>query len=137
MSSGILEVLIVDGKQLKRTDLFSKIDPYVVVRYGNQERKTRVLREQGSNPMWNETLTFMLDHPARVNDQHKISFRIMDKDTFSSDDFVGDAVMYAKDIITLGLEKGVAHLPPSKYRVVLNNQDYYGEIQVGVTFTKK
>ncbi|KAL5710776.1 hypothetical protein ACHQM5_021301 [Ranunculus cassubicifolius] len=137
MSGGILEVQLVNAKQLRDRDFIKKMDPYVVVNYGNQERKTRVARGQGKSPIWNETLTFTMDRPSRANDQHKISFRIMDKDTFSADDFVGDAVMYVKDVISLGLEQGTAHLPPSKYRVVLKNQNYYGEIQVGVTFIKK
>lgn len=36
----------------------------------------------------------------------------------------------------LGLEKGTAELQPRKYRVVLPDKRYAGEITVGVMFTK-
>ncbi|PIA39160.1 hypothetical protein AQUCO_02700380v1 [Aquilegia coerulea] len=135
MSSGILEVVLVDAKNLMDTDAFGKIEPYVVIRYGNQERKSRVSR--GSNPTWNESFMFNVECPKGANDQHKITFRIMDKDTFSADDFVGESIIYVKDVVSLGMEKGTAKLPPTKHRVVLENKRYYGEIQVGVAFISK
>ncbi|KAF9597134.1 hypothetical protein IFM89_015963 [Coptis chinensis] len=113
-----------------------KMDPYVLIQYGNQERKSKVAREQGKNPVWNEKLTFKVEYPMGATDQHKITFRIMDKDTFSADDFVGESEIYAKDVVSIGMEKGTSQLPPSKYRVVLANMKYYGEIRVGVTFTR-
>ncbi|KAF5175781.1 Elicitor-responsive protein, partial [Thalictrum thalictroides] len=112
-----------------------KIEPYVVVHYGNQERKSRVAR--GSNPTWNESFMFKVECPKGAKDQHKITFRIMDKDTFSADDFLGESIIYVKDVVSLGVEKGTAKLPPTKHRVVLENQKYYGEIQVGVAFISK
>lgn len=39
------------------------------------------------------------------------------------------------DVISLGLENGRGELRTSKHRVVLPDQTYCGEIQVGVTFT--
>ena len=45
--------------------------------------------------------------------------------------------IYVKDLLALGVEKGVSELWPQKYRVVGDDLNYNGEIQVGVTFTQK
>ncbi|OVA05932.1 C2 calcium-dependent membrane targeting [Macleaya cordata] len=115
-----------------------KMDPYVLIRYKNHERKSSVARGAGSNPVWNEKFNFRVQYPgADDDDQYKLILRIMDEDTFSADDFIGEAVIYVTDVISLGAEKGTAELRPTKYRVVLPNKSYHGEIRVGVTFTKK
>lgn len=44
---------------------------------------------QGSNPEWNQKLTFRAEYPGSGGD-YNIIFKIMDHDTFSSDDFIGE-----------------------------------------------
>ncbi|MBA0869947.1 hypothetical protein Goshw_005661 [Gossypium schwendimanii] len=61
----------------------------------------------------------------------------MDKDTFSSDDFVGQATIFVKDLLAIGADEGSAELHPTKHSVVNAEQRYCGEIVVGLTFTKK
>ncbi|KAK6933174.1 hypothetical protein RJ641_036068, partial [Dillenia turbinata] len=68
----------------------------------------------------NEKLTFRIDFPGE-GDQYKLTLKIMDKDTFSTDDFVG-------------VENGKSQLHPLKYRVI-HNRNYHGETCVGVDFT--
>ena len=41
---------------------------------------------QGSEPEWNETFVFSV-----TGDVSDLSLKLMDKDTFSADDFVGEA----------------------------------------------
>ncbi|KAK8935428.1 Elicitor-responsive protein 1 [Platanthera zijinensis] len=135
---GILEVQLFDARGLKDTDFFGKIDPYVVMQYRNQERKSSVARAgQGTNPKWNETFKFLVQYPGTSGIPHKIIFKIMDKDTFTADDFLGEATVHVEDLILLGLEKGIGELHPSKFNVVLEDQTYRGEIRVGLTFTPK
>ncbi|KAG5237574.1 hypothetical protein OIU76_012342 [Salix suchowensis] len=136
MASGILEVLLVSAKGLGDTDFIGDMDPYVIVQYKSQERKSGVAREQGGHPVWNERLRFKVDYPGQAG-EYKLSLKIMDKDTFSADDFLGEAKIYVKDLLTSGVENGSAELHPCKYRVVSATQSYIGEIQVGVTFTLK
>ncbi|KAK1322505.1 Elicitor-responsive protein 1 [Acorus calamus] len=137
MVHGILEVVLVDARGLKSTDfLAGKVDPYVVIQYRGQERKSSVAREQGSNPSWNETFTFRAQYPG-ADTQHKITLRIMDKDTFTADDFLGESMINVTDVIALGAEKGKMVLPPQKHSVVLADRTYFGEIRVGFTFTAK
>ncbi|XP_043690638.1 16 kDa phloem protein 1-like isoform X2 [Telopea speciosissima] len=134
MVNGILEVLLVDARGLQGTDFWGQMDPYVLIQYKSQERKSSVRRGEGSNPVWNEKFTFRVEYPG-ADDQYKLFLRIMDKDTFSADDFVGEATIHLKDIIAMGVENGGAQLHPNKYSVVKTDQTYCGEIKVGFTFT--
>ncbi|XP_042511082.1 elicitor-responsive protein 1-like isoform X2 [Macadamia integrifolia] len=134
MVNGILEVLLVDARGLEGTDFLGRMDPYVLIQYKSQERKSSVRRGEGSNPVWNEKFTIRVEYPV-ADDQCKLFLRIMDKDTFSADDFVGEATIHLKDLIALGFENGGAELHPRKYSVVKTDQTYCGEIRVGFTFT--
>ncbi|KAL5220696.1 hypothetical protein ABZP36_025409 [Zizania latifolia] len=132
--SGILEVHLVDAKGLSGKDFLGKIDPYVVVQYRSQERKSSVARDQGKNPRWNEVVKFQINSAA-ASRQHKLFFRLMDYDTFSRDDFIGEASINVTDLISLGMEHGTWQMNEAKYRVVLADKTYHGEIKVALTFT--
>ncbi|XP_066312886.1 elicitor-responsive protein 1-like [Miscanthus floridulus] len=134
MGKGVLEVHLVDAKGLSGNDFLGKIDPYVIVQYRSQERKSSVARDQGRNPCWNEVFKFQINSAA-ANAQHKLILRIMDHDNFSSDDFVGEATIDVTDIVSLGAERGTYHLNAAKHNVVLADKTYQGEIKVGITFT--
>ncbi|XP_068668569.1 elicitor-responsive protein 1-like [Aristolochia californica] len=136
MPTGILEVLLVDAQGLGNTDFLNKMDTYVLMQYKTQERKSSVARGQGRNPVWNEKFTFRVDYPGAGN-QYKLLFKIMDRDSFSRDDFVGEASMYIEELLALGVERGKAELLPARLRVTLADKTYYGEIRVGVSFTRK
>lgn len=43
--------------------------------------------------------------------------------------------IYVKDLVSMGVEMGKADHRPTKYRVVLPNNSYAGEISVAVAFT--
>ncbi|XP_022890940.1 elicitor-responsive protein 1-like isoform X2 [Olea europaea var. sylvestris] len=116
MAIGIMEVKLVSAKSLKNTDFLGGIDPYVLLQYRKQEFKSTV---------------------AKDDNQYELVLKIMDHDTFSADDYLGQATIYVKDLIKIGVEEGKAEIHPQKYRVVSTDQIYYGEIQVGITFTAK
>ncbi|KAK3165931.1 hypothetical protein QOZ80_1AG0039480 [Eleusine coracana subsp. coracana] len=134
MGKGVLEVNLVDAKGLSGNDFLDKIDPYVIVKYRSQERKSSVAHDQGRNPCWNEVFRFRINSSA-ANVQHKLVLRIMEHDHFSSDDFLGEATIDVTDIISLGTENGSYQMRPAKHSVVLADNTYHGEIRVGVTFT--
>lgn len=92
--------------------------------------------DEGGGPVWNEKFTFRAEYPGS-GDDFKIILKIMDHDTFSADDFIGETTIYVEDLLALGVENGVSELRPQKYNVVGDNLNYSGEIQVGVTFTQK
>ncbi|XP_038890560.1 16 kDa phloem protein 1 [Benincasa hispida] len=136
MAIGTLEVKLVNAKGLRGTDFLGGIDPYVLIQYKGQERKSSVARNEGGGPVWNEKFTFRAEYPGS-GDDFKIILKIMDHDTFSADDFIGQTSIYVEDLLALGVENGVSELRPQKYSVVGDNLNYSGEIQVGVTFTQK
>ncbi|XP_014503012.1 elicitor-responsive protein 1-like [Vigna radiata var. radiata] len=135
MAIGFMEVQLVKAKGLRNTDIFGKMDPYVLIQYNGQEKRSKVADGQGKNPVWNERFIFKVEYPGS-NDQHKLIFKIMDKDLFK-DDFVGEAIIHVGDLLAQGVENGGAKLQTLKYRVVRANKSYCGEIDVGVTFTPK
>ncbi|XP_023550200.1 elicitor-responsive protein 1-like [Cucurbita pepo subsp. pepo] len=136
MAIGTLEVKLVNAKGLRGTDFLGGIDPYVLIQYKGQERKSSVARDEGGSPVWNETFTFRAEYPGSCDD-FKLVLKIMDHDNFSADDFIGQTSIYVEDLLALGAENGVSELRAQKYSVVGANLNYSGEIQVGVSFTQK
>ncbi|XP_022890937.1 elicitor-responsive protein 1-like [Olea europaea var. sylvestris] len=136
MAIGIMEVKLVRAKGLKQSYFLGKIDPYVLLQYRNQEYKSRIAKGQGRNPIWNEKFKYIVDYPEN-DEQYKLVLKVMDHDKYTADDYLGEAKIYVKELIELGVEKGKAKLRPRKYRVVYTNLTYCGEIQVGITFTVK
>ncbi|XP_044460919.1 16 kDa phloem protein 1 [Mangifera indica] len=136
MATGLLEVHLVNAKGLTDTDFLGNIDPYVVMQYKGQERKSSVAQGQGGIPTWNEKFTFRVEYPGGGG-QYKLILKIMDKDTFSPDDFLGEATIYMEDFLSIGMENGSAELHPRKYNVVQADGTYCGEIQVGLTLTRQ
>ncbi|KAI4307621.1 hypothetical protein L6164_030790 [Bauhinia variegata] len=163
MAIGFMEVELVKAKGLQNTDIFGAIEPYVVVQYKNQEIRSSIGNslindstdnslyyiiyvqcpfihihrndaEKGSNPVWNEKFTFRVEYPGSGG-EYKLILKIMEKDQFSADDFVGETIIHVEDLLALGVENGAYELHPCKYRVVSADQSYCGEIEVGITFT--
>lgn len=81
---GLINVNIVRGTDLAVRDMVSS-DPYVILTLGNQSMKTRVIKNN-LNPVWNERL--MLSIPEDIP---PLKLLVYDKDTFSTDDFMGSA----------------------------------------------
>ena len=52
-------------------------------------RYTNIGAGQGGSPVWNEKITFRVGYSE--GHQYKLILNIMDKDTFSADDFIGQA----------------------------------------------
>ncbi|KAL1360311.1 hypothetical protein HN51_005675 [Arachis hypogaea] len=122
MPRGTLEVILVSAKGLKDADFLKKMDPYVILTYRAQENRSSVARGGGSNPRWNESFLFTVsDNVAELN------LRIMDKDTFTRDDFLGEARIPLEPVFAAG------SIQETSYNVV-KNQNYCGEIKVALTF---
>ncbi|XP_078438038.1 elicitor-responsive protein 1-like [Wolffia australiana] len=132
---GVLEVYLVDARRLKSSDILSKMDPFVILQYKTQQRKSRVLREGGTKPKWNERFTFPAEYTASDH-KNKLVLKIMDDDRFTAADFAGTATIYVGDLMDFGAELGIAEMPVQRYNVVLADGTYYGDIRVGVTFRR-
>merc|ERR1711971_190761 len=68
----------------------NKSDPYVIVRVGGEEQKTKALSGKLNPEFKKESSTFVFDVDGDVT-ARRIFFKVMDKDTFTSDDLIGKA----------------------------------------------
>ncbi|KAI3985131.1 hypothetical protein MKX01_027217 [Papaver californicum] len=109
------------------------IDPYVLIKYKSNERESSVSRGMRRfQTSVERKVQFQVQYPndSGGSDPYKLFFKVMDKDTFSDDDLIGQT-----DLLALGVEKGRAEIHPRKYSVVGSNQSYNGGIRVGLIFT--
>ncbi|XP_030538241.1 elicitor-responsive protein 3 [Rhodamnia argentea] len=123
MPQGKLEVLLVGAKGLENTDFLSNMDPYVIITCRTQEKKSSVASGKGTDPEWNETFLFTVSHGVS-----ELKLKLMDSDNFSSDDFVGEVTIPLDPVFEEG------NVPPTSYNVV-KDEEYCGEIRIGLTFT--
>ncbi|KAK1422101.1 hypothetical protein QVD17_24986 [Tagetes erecta] len=81
---GLLRIHINRGVNLPVKDASSS-DPYVIITMGQQILKTRVVKND-INPVWDEDLTLSIAEPL------PIELEVRDKDTFTKDDKMGNAM---------------------------------------------
>ncbi|MED6191869.1 hypothetical protein PIB30_004526 [Stylosanthes scabra] len=100
---GLLKLRIRRGINLAVRDTPSSTsDPYVIVNLGEQKLKTKVVKDT-CNPKWNEELTLNIKD---INTP--INLTIYDKDTFSNDDRMGEAIIELRpylQCLVMGLER--------------------------------
>ncbi|KAJ8642831.1 hypothetical protein MRB53_004579 [Persea americana] len=123
MPQGTLEVLLVGAKGLDNTDFLCNMDPYVILTCRTQEQKSSVASGKGTEPEWNENFVFTVSEGVS-----ELTIKIMDSDSGSADDFVGEAIIPLEPVFMEG------SIPPAVYNVV-RDQEYKGEIRVGLAFT--
>ncbi|KAG8060104.1 hypothetical protein GUJ93_ZPchr0002g23463 [Zizania palustris] len=123
MVHGTLEVLLVGAKGLENTDYLCNMDPYAILKCRSQEQRSSIASGKGSNPEWNENFVFTVSDLAT-----ELLIKLLDSDTGSGDDFVGEATIPLEAVYTEG------SIPPTAYNVV-KGEHYCGEIKVGLTFT--
>ncbi|KAG4925467.1 hypothetical protein JHK87_051007 [Glycine soja] len=122
MPRGTLEVILISAKDLKDSDFFGKMDPYVILTYRAQEHRSSVAKGAGSKPRWNESFLFTVSDSVS-----ELNLRLMDQDLLTSDDFLGDAKINLEPVFAVG------SIPETSYNVV-KDQKYCGEIKVALTF---
>eukprot|EP00466_Bigelowiella_natans_P021534 jgi/Bigna1/72858/fgenesh1_pg.21_\ len=92
-----LTIHLVKGVNLKNVQMIGKQDPYVKIKLGKVEKRSKVHNNGGKNPQWNQDIEF------KVNEQKMpkwvFTFTVMDKETFS-DNTIGKAVIPLKNLIS-------------------------------------
>ncbi|CAM9582267.1 unnamed protein product [Ectocarpus sp. 12 AP-2014] len=97
-----LTVKVVSGRQLPKPGGAQQgeiIDPYVVVSVHGlpsdckKAKSTKVIQDNGFNPIWNETSTFEITMPEVA----LLMFTVMDKDV-NKDDFIAQTVLPVKNV---------------------------------------
>ncbi|KAF2068928.1 hypothetical protein CYY_009750 [Polysphondylium violaceum] len=80
----ILQVNVLEGRDLASADTNGYSDPYCTVSLGPQKKKTQICKKT-LNPKWNETFLMRLS-PSDI----KLHIKLLDWDQLSSDDFLGE-----------------------------------------------
>ncbi|XP_062221057.1 elicitor-responsive protein 3-like isoform X1 [Phragmites australis] len=114
------------GPRASRTPITSpagNMDPYAILKCRSQEQRSSIATGKGSNPEWNESFVFTVSD--RTTD---LLVKLMDSDTGTADDFVGEATIPLEAVYT------ERNIPPTLYNVV-KGEKYCGEIKIGLTFT--
>eukprot|EP00752_Nemacystus_decipiens_P001301 g1292.t1 len=97
-----LTVQVVSGRQLPKPGGAQQgeiIDPYVVVSVNGvpsdckKAKSTKVIQDNGFNPVWNEVSTFEIKMPEMA----LLMFTVMDKDV-NKDDFIAQTVVPVKNL---------------------------------------
>ena len=91
-----VKVNVIEGIELRATDINMKCDPYVILKVeGLEEEYTTKTIEKNRNPKWNESFTF--DVPEDVFETAKLVLTCFDKDD-GKDDLIGEGNLELKTL---------------------------------------
>jgi hypothetical protein len=94
--AGMLEVLVVEGKNLRSKETFSKQDPYIKLMMDLETVVSKTHNNGGKNPTWNQTLFLNI-----IPGQTVLKVECWDSDA-ASDDFIGGAVINLDPVLRAG-----------------------------------
>ncbi|KAI3873419.1 hypothetical protein MKW98_008071 [Papaver atlanticum] len=133
---GILEILLVSAQDIRNPNFIGKPCYYVIAHCGKQEVRSKTVSGEHKKAVWNEKLVLRFPFSDLENMAH-LKLRIMDTSTFSKDgNFIGETRIHLGGVITEGTDKGFIELKPARYKVVLEDDRYKGEIKIGLKFKK-
>ncbi|KAJ8751832.1 hypothetical protein K2173_026026 [Erythroxylum novogranatense] len=118
---GMLEVKLVQGKELTNKDIIGKSDPYAVlfVRPLRDRMKTSKIINNQLNPIWNEHFEFIVEDAST----QRLTVRVFDDEGVQASELIGCAQIAIKDIepgkvkdVWLNLVKDLEIQRDTKYR---------------------
>jgi Ca2+-dependent lipid-binding protein len=96
MSIGTLEVIIVEGRNLKDRDIIGQNDAYVEIYFEKKYRQRTTIVKNSNNPVWNERFIFNL-HKG----DDTIHFAVYDDDLIGRDS-IGNGKVKLKHVFDDG-----------------------------------
>ena len=94
-----VHLVIHKAVDLENKGFIGKSDPYVLVKYADQEFKSQTVNNS-QNPEWD----FAVDIRVNQESTEKISIVLMDKDIMT-DDFIGSVDLDPNDMVSQGIKK--------------------------------
>jgi Ca2+-dependent lipid-binding protein len=91
-----MKLTVVGARLTRDTEIFTKMDPFIVLKLREQTLRTKVLKSAGKTPDWDET--FDLDIRYIGDD---LQLDVMDEDIMSSER-VGSAIVKISALCTNG-----------------------------------
>lgn len=83
----VLRVKVISGRKLYKTDLFTKIDPFIKVKFGQDVSTSVYMKNAGSDVEFDWNVCFPFDPEA--SEKPRLELIVMDHDTLRPDDVVG------------------------------------------------
>ncbi|EFJ42284.1 hypothetical protein VOLCADRAFT_119476 [Volvox carteri f. nagariensis] len=123
LEAGTLRVTLQYAKDIKDCDWFGRQDPYARLRIGSQERLSRVCRDGGRNPVWDEAFEFTI-----IN-ENTLEMILMDQDTLKRDDLIGTCTISLARVREQGHD--IVQAPVSNGK---KTQKQQGFVQVSLSF---
>ncbi len=80
---GVMEVIVVQAKQIKDVDVGSTSDPYVSVSWDDRSYRSTKVVENSDCPRWNTAFRYHVDKDYVPNGSGALNFRIMDHNFLS------------------------------------------------------
>eukprot|EP00092_Neocalanus_flemingeri_P025254 GFUD01027386.1.p1 GENE.GFUD01027386.1~~GFUD01027386.1.p1 ORF type:complete len:4003 (+),score=946.67 GFUD01027386.1:1015-12009(+) len=101
---GKIHVGLIAAKDLIKTDLVGKSDPYAILSHGNQKFKTNTVKNT-QNPEWNYDADFNVPDGG----DSRIKIDLFDADKFGKDKSLGSAILDVDEVMGKGI------VPPGWY----------------------
>merc|ERR1712181_211740 len=100
--AGKLKLTIKQGKDLEKKDVVQKADPYVLVKFGSQESKSKKVKNT-LNPVWNHEVSLNLERTS----PREIEVQLMDWEGLGKDEPMGRAVLPLETLVGEEYKEGV------------------------------
>merc|ERR1712045_905995 len=100
--AGKLKLIIKEGKDLEKKDVVQKADPYVLVKFGSKESKSKKVKNT-LNPVWNHEVSLDLERTS----PREVEVQLMDWVRFGKDEPMGRAVLPLETLVRDEYKEGV------------------------------
>eukprot|EP00467_Chlorarachnion_reptans_P016072 CAMPEP_0114518238 /NCGR_PEP_ID=MMETSP0109-20121206/18331_1 /TAXON_ID=29199 /ORGANISM="Chlorarachnion reptans, Strain CCCM449" /LENGTH=379 /DNA_ID=CAMNT_0001698833 /DNA_START=213 /DNA_END=1352 /DNA_ORIENTATION=+ len=97
--AGILKVKIMEAAQLHDTNMLTHQNPFVSVKYLDDEQKTDVCLKGGVTPKWNQTLEFKVEHAVGPLEAQWVHITVKDKELLK-EDYIGQVTLPLQLLLT-------------------------------------
>jgi Ca2+-dependent lipid-binding protein len=81
---GTLKLIVKDAKLKRDVNTFTTMDPYVQIKVAKSIYKTKVAKDGGKNPRWNEEFELICNDPSEI-----LELKVMEESLILSDDDIG------------------------------------------------
>ncbi|KAA6384985.1 MAG: hypothetical protein EZS28_019487 [Streblomastix strix] len=85
---GVVRFSNISVREIKKSDLIGKPDPYVIFKYGKESKKTSIGKNTTNYDYQDEEYELEFD-PTKTEGKHDIDIEVYDYDSFSKDDYIG------------------------------------------------
>jgi len=133
MPAGTLRVHLDRAKGLKDTEIIGNADPYVVLKAGGATTKSSTCKDEGSNPVWNQSVK--LHVPAGCK---QLLLTIYNANTFYKDDIMGTTTITLSEVFDGEnmLPDGTLLCSSADYPVITLDGKSQGFITLGLSFER-